>query len=54
MHHDTEAADLQSECAHCKYLLWVCFDCSAFAAEAEMLTEPAHMHITFELSMDVT
>ncbi len=54
MHHATEAADLQSRCAHCKYLLWVCFDRSAFAAEAETLAEPAYKHTSFELRMDMT
>ena len=54
MHHDTEAANLRSGCTNCKYLLWICFDRSVFAAEAQMLAEPADMHTSFELRMDVT
>lgn len=54
MHRETEAADLRSGCAHCNYLLWVCFDHSVFAVEAEMLAEPAYMHTSFQLRMNVT
>lgn len=54
MYHDTEAADIQSGCAKCKYLFWVCFDISVFAAEAQVLAEPAYMHVSFELHVSLT